>query len=204
MIAVAGGLLGAYAVVVVAFGFSPDATDVGYMPKQPIAYSHALHAGEMGMDCTYCHNSVHEAAHANVPPTQVCLNCHANIGISEARAWILEPLYTAAAEGKPIEWVKIHDLPDYSYFNHSAHVNKGIGCVTCHGRVDRMEVVYQAEPLSMQWCLDCHRNPERYVRPVEEVTNMSWEPDEPQEVLGQRLVEQYNINPSTDCSTCHR
>ncbi len=190
-----------YVAVVITFGFSPQATDVGYQPVQPVPYSHALHAGKLGMDCRYCHNTVEVSAHANIPPTQTCMNCHVSIRPASPK---LAPVRESWATGKPVEWIRIHDLPDYVYFNHSAHVRRGVGCVTCHGRVDRMEVVYQVQPLSMQWCLDCHRNPQKYLRPVEEVTNMAWQPPEPQEVFGRKLMQRYNIRPSTDCSTCHR
>lgn len=197
-----------YAGGILLFGFSPDATDVGYMPEQPIPYSHALHAGTLGIDCRYCHTTVDDAAHAAVPPTKTCIGCHANIkreSSPRAKANIAK-IIEAYDTGRPIEWVKVHDLPDYAYFNHSAHVRRGVGCVTCHGRVDRMEVVYQHAPLSMQWCLECHRNPERYLRPVEEVTNMTWTPPDGRDQIeyGLELKEKYNINPSQDCSICHR
>lgn len=199
-----GGAIGAlYVLGIITFGFSPYATDVGYMPEQPVPYSHALHAGKLGMDCRYCHNTVEHTAKAAIPPTMTCMGCHANILPDSAR---LTPVRESYATGEPVRWVKVHDLPDYAYFNHSAHVNRGVGCATCHGRVDRMEVVYQVQPLSMSWCLDCHRHPEKYVRPVEEVTNMNYDNEltEDQLVVGRRIVEEYNLNPSTDCSTCHR
>ncbi len=192
-----------YIGLVVTFGMTPYATDVGYMPKQPVPYSHALHAGELGMDCRYCHTTVEKAAHAAIPPTTTCMNCHSVIWPESNK---LEPVRTGYVEGKPVEWVRVHDLPDYVYFNHAAHVNRGVGCVSCHGRVDKMVEVWQHEPLSMSWCLDCHRQPEKHLRPVEEVTNMSWQPPngEDQLTYGRKLREQNNINPSTDCSTCHR
>jgi hypothetical protein len=191
-----------YVVLVVAYGASPNATDVGYQPVQPVPYSHALHAGELGMDCRYCHTTVEHAAHAALPTTKMCLNCHTKIfGESEKLAKVRE----SYATGMPVEWVRVHDLPDYAYFDHSAHVRRGVGCVTCHGRIDKMEVVYQAEPLSMGWCLECHRAPEQYLRPVEEVTNMTYAPPGgDQLLLGRMLREKYNINPPTDCSACHR
>ena len=200
VLAVAGG----YVAVVITFGFSPQATDVGYQPEQPVPYSHALHAGKLGLDCRYCHTTVERTAHAALPATQICMNCHANVYIEKAREWKIAEIKASHATGEPIAWVRVHDLPDYAYFDHSAHVSRGIGCVSCHGRVDKMEVVYQAEPLSMQWCLDCHRHPEKHLRPLERVTDMAWQPHEPQEQLGRRLREEYNIDPSTDCSTCHR
>ncbi len=194
-----GGLL--YAVVVVYLGGSPKTTDVGYQPEQPVPYSHALHVGQLGLDCRYCHTAVEEAAHAAVPPTQTCMNCHAKIRATSEK---LIPVRESYSTGMPVEWIRVHDLPDYVYFNHSAHVTRGVGCVSCHGRIDTMEVVYQAKPLSMGWCLDCHRNPERHLRPQEFITQLDWVPEEDQLVLGARLREQNGINPRTDCTTCHR
>ena len=198
-IGAAGGLL--YAAVIVTFGFSPQATDVGYAPVQPVPYSHALHVGQLGMDCRYCHSAVEMTAHAAVPPTQTCMNCHSMIRAASEK---LIPVRESYATGLPVEWVKVHDLPDYVYFNHSAHVRRGVGCVSCHGRIDTMEVVTQVEPLSMGWCLECHREPERHLRPLEFVTQLDWVPGEDQLVLGRRLREQNDINPPQDCSTCHR
>src|SRR5512143_1861260 len=169
---ITGAVLGGAPVYLTAFvwyGFSPKTTDVGYQPQQPIPYSHALHAGQMGMDCRYCHNTVDVAAFAAAPPTQTCMNCHARVRTKSPK---LEVLFESAKTGKPIEWVKVHDLPDYVYFNHSAHVTRGVGCVSCHGRIDQMEEVFQKEPLSMGWCLTCHRDPEPNLRPPDEVTNM--------------------------------
>lgn len=160
------------------FWMSPKHTDVGYQPKQPIAYSHKLHAGTMGMDCRYCHFNVERSQHAGVPPTQVCMNCHAQVRKDSP---LLEPLRKSWAEGGPIHWLRVHKVPDYAYFNHSAHVGVGvganraaIGCETCHGRIDLMEVVEQIQPLSMAWCLDCHNNPAPNLRPVEALTKMGW------------------------------
>jgi hypothetical protein len=192
-----------FLIVLVWLGGSPKTLQVGYMPDQPVPYSHTLHAGELGLDCRYCHNTVEHAAHAAVPPTQTCMNCHAKI---RAESDKLAPVRASYASGMPVEWVRVHDLPDYVYFNHSAHVTRGVGCVECHDRVDKMDVVYQAEPLSMGWCLDCHRNPETRLRPKEFVTDMDWEPaeGETREALGARLRQEYDLNPREDCSTCHR
>ncbi len=202
----------AYAMVVGAYGISPHTLNVGYSPPQPVPFSHKLHVGELKMDCRYCHNTVERAAHAAVPPTATCANCHAaanpdgtvSTTAVHTNSPKLLPVRESQATGEAIPWRKIHDLPDFAYFDHSAHVSRGVACVSCHGRVDKMEQVYQAEPLSMSWCLDCHRNPEPHLRPIEFVTSMDWQPDEPAEVLGARLREQYNIQPSTNCSTCHR
>ncbi len=177
---------------------------MGYQPEQPLPYSHATHAGKLGIDCRYCHTTVEHAAVAAVPPTQTCMNCHTKIGLKEGQSDKLQLVRDSNANGTPIPWVRVHDLPDFVYFDHSAHVRRGVGCVSCHGRVDKMEVVYQAEPLSMGWCLGCHRNPEPHLRPLERITEMDWVPWEDRAAMGRRLREEYNIDPSTDCSTCHR
>lgn len=179
--------------------FSPEYTDVGYAPEQPVPYSHQVHAGKLGLDCQYCHSEVFNSKQANLPPTQTCMNCHEQVLTdSENLAKIRQSWET----GEPVEWVRVHNLPDYAYFNHAAHVNVGVGCETCHGRVDRMEVVFQKEPLSMSWCMDCHRNPEQYVRPVEEVTTMGFQADNQVE-MGRDLVAKHNIQPPTYCQSCH-
>lgn len=183
------------------YGASPKTIDVGYMPDQPVPFSHALHAGKLGMDCRYCHTTVERAAHAALPSTEVCMNCHARIGVNLPS---LSPVRQSYAEGTPVPWIRVHDLPDFVYFDHSAHISRGVSCVSCHGRVDRMEKVYQAEPLRMGWCIECHRNPEPHLRPVEFVTDLDWVPPENPVELGKRLRKENNINPSTDCWTCHR
>lgn len=194
-----------------AYGTSPETLNVGYSPEQPVPFSHKLHAGTLRMDCRYCHNTVDVAAHAAVPPTATCTNCHsaANSDGSVATSAVhtsspkLLGVRESQATGLPIEWEKIHDLPDYAYFDHSVHVNRGVGCVSCHGRIDHMEQVYQAEPLSMSWCLDCHRDPEKHLRPLDRITDMDWAAED-QLALGTELRQKWNINPSTNCSTCHR
>jgi hypothetical protein len=201
---IAGVVLGVapvYLTGLIWYGASPKTTDVGYMPKQPVPYSHALHVGELGLDCRYCHNTVEAAAHAAIPPTSTCMNCHNMIWTKSPK---LLPVRESAATGRPVEWIKVHDLPDFVYFNHSAHVSRGVGCVSCHGRVDQMPEVYQAAELSMAWCLDCHRNPEPSLRPPEEVTNMSWQPPSDAAAYGKDLRAKNHINPPIDCSTCHR
>ena len=191
-----------YAVAVVYYGGSPQTTDVGYQPVQPVAYSHAMHAGDLGIDCRYCHNPVEIAPHAAVPPTQTCMNCHATL---RAQSDKIIPVRESYATGMPIRWMRVHDIPDYEYFDHSAHVTRGIGCVSCHGRVDKMEVVRQEKTLSMSFCLDCHRNPEKNLRPLDAITEMDWVPPEgDQMALGQRLKEEYGIRSLTDCWVCHR
>lgn len=205
----------AYVVLLVAYGASTEATDVGYAPVQPIPYSHALHAGELGIDCLYCHTSVDEGAHASIPPTRTCINCHSTgsgIRRESAKLTLLHEAFYGSEQreaGFPIPWVRVHDLPDYAYFNHSAHVERGVGCVACHGRIDRMEVVYQAEPLSMSWCLECHRDPGPRLRPLDQITNTTWQPPPGEDgiALGQRLMEAYGIRDEQymqNCSLCHR
>jgi hypothetical protein len=174
---------------------------VGYSPEQPVPFSHAVHAGELGLDCRYCHNTVEYSAHAAVPPTATCIGCHALI---KTGSELLEPVRSSNATGMPVPWVRVHDLPDYVYFDHSAHLTAGVSCVECHGRVDHMERVYQVGELSMGWCLDCHRDPAERLRPAELVTRLDWTTGEDRRELGTRLMEENNINPRTDCSTCHR
>lgn len=179
--------------------FSPEFTQVGYAPEQPVPFSHQVHVSQLGLDCQYCHTQVEESKYANIPATQTCMNCHNQIKTDSDD---LQPVRDSWETGESIEWIRVHQLPDYAYFNHSAHVNVGVGCESCHGRVDRMEVVYQAEPMSMGWCLDCHREPEKHIRPVEEVTTMGYEADN-QDELGRELVSKHNINAPTYCQACH-
>jgi hypothetical protein len=191
-----------YAVFFVAYGFSPKTLEVGYQPKQPVPFSHELHAGQLGMDCRYCHTSVEKAAHASVPPTQTCMNCHTQIRPQSPKLADVRESYET---GLPVEWKRIHKLPDFAYFDHSAHVNRGIGCVSCHGRIDKMEVVYQKSALSMGWCLECHRNPDPNLRPVSEITNLAYDgATELTDTEREALKKKYHISPSEDCSTCHR
>lgn len=206
LVHLAGAVLGLaplYIIGLVWYAASPKTTDVGYAPEQPVPYSHALHAGELGIDCKYCHTTVETAAHAAVPTTETCMNCHQRIHVQSPR---LEPVRASAATGQAIEWTKVHDLPDYAYFDHSVHVTRGVGCASCHGRIDTMPVVYQHEPLSMGWCLDCHREPEKHLRRAEDVTKMAYQPPGGQSQVdyGLQLRSQFHINPPTDCSTCHR
>ncbi|WP_428262877.1 cytochrome c3 family protein [Haliangium sp.] len=191
-----------YLVALVAYGVEPEAIRIGYQPEQPVPYSHALHVGQLGLDCRYCHNTVERSGHAAIPPVATCMNCHQGIHPDSQR---LEPVRAAYTDGVPLAWVRVNDLPDYVYFNHSAHVTRGIGCESCHGRVDLMEKVYQAEALNMEWCLNCHRNPEQHLRPPAEVTVMGYQPQGGNQLqAGQALAKQNKINPPTDCSTCHR
>ncbi len=196
--AVIGG--GAYVTTVITFGFSPWATDVGYRPEQPVPFSHAIHAGQLGMDCRYCHQTVERAAHAAIPSTETCMGCHTRVHTESPK---LEPVRKSWDTGEPVSWVRVHDLPDYAYFNHSAHVSKGVGCASCHGRIDKMEVVHQDQPLSMGWCLECHRNPEPHLRPKDKVTQMDWTPnDNPHGTVDN--TDLATVAPPQDCSACHR
>ncbi|GIW72437.1 MAG: cytochrome c [Planctomycetota bacterium] len=181
--------------------FAPGFLWAGYRPQQPVPYSHLLHVGQLGLDCRYCHTGVERGAKAAVPPAATCMNCHRTI---RADSPLLAPIREAAAGGKAVEWVKVHGLADYVYFDHSRHVNAGIGCVSCHGRIDQMEVVRQVAPLSMFWCLDCHRAPENHLRPREHVTSMDWKAEPDQRTLGLRLKQERGINPPQHCSACHR
>jgi hypothetical protein len=191
-LAVGGGVV----TFVVAYYFSYWNVQVGYAPVQPVPFSHRLHAGQLGMDCRYCHANVERSSEAMVPPTQTCMGCHAVIRPDSAA---LRPVRESWRTGEPIEWVRVHNLPDHVYFDHSIHLSAGVGCATCHGRIDQMEVVTLQSPLSMSWCLDCHRNPEPNLRPVSEITNMEWE--RPRD--GQIELARYVLPPET-CSGCHR
>lgn len=209
---IAGG--GAYAGVLFLGVTSPVTLNTGYRPMQPIPFSHALHAGELKMDCRYCHQSVEKSSHSTIPATQICINCHSPktttggpaISAVHSESPKLKPLHDSWRTGESVDWIRIHRLPDYVYFNHSAHVTRGVSCVTCHGRVDRMEVVHQDKDQSMAWCIDCHRNPTPHLRPVEEITNLSWSAgsDAEQLELGAKLKTEKNINPQTNCAVCHR
>lgn len=180
---------------------SPLYTDVGYQPVQPVAYSHKVHAGDLGIDCRYCHNYVELSPHANIPPTQTCMNCHT---IVKPQSEKMLPVMESWTSGNPIEWVRVHKLPDYVYFDHSLHLRAGVGCFSCHGRVVSMEKIKLVKPLSMSWCLDCHRDPGDHLRPLEEIVNMEWEPPENQQQFARRVMEEKNIDPPIECSGCHR
>jgi hypothetical protein len=199
--AVAGLALPVVATASIWYYGSPRYTDVGYSPVQPVPYSHKLHVGDLGLDCRYCHASVEIAPVANVPPTQTCMNCHHLVKRDSEQ---LAPIRTSASSGRPMHWVRVHKLPDYAYFTHEAHVAAGIGCVTCHGRIDQMEVVTQMQPLSMSWCLECHRDPAPFRRPVSEVTNMRWVPPKDAAALAAKLTAEHPVAPPVDCSGCHR
>lgn len=179
----------------------PEVIDTGYTPVQPVPYSHKLHAGNLGMDCYYCHSTVMKSGYAAVPASETCMNCHQKV---KTNSPLLQPVRDSYAKGQAVEWVKVHKLPDYVYFNHQAHVTSGVSCVSCHGRVDQMIEVKQVEPLSMSWCLDCHRNPAPNLRPVDLVTKLDWQPDRDPAEIGREIIAQKQINPPTNCSGCHR
>ena len=169
--------------------------------EQPLQFSHERHVTGNGIDCRYCHMTVERSAFAGIPPTKTCMNCHSQVWSTSP---YLEPVRASLRDNKPLEWTRVHDLPDFAYFNHGIHVSKGVGCSTCHGRVDRMPLVSAEQPLQMAWCLECHRNPERYVRPRADVFRMDYQVPANQIELGTRLVAEYGIQRLTDCSTCHR
>jgi Cytochrome c7 and related cytochrome c len=179
-------------------------TAVDVVREQPIPFSHQHHVGGLGIDCRYCHTSVEKSSFAGLPSTEICMNCHSQLW---ATAEMLRPVRDSFRSATPIRWTRVHNLPDFVYFDHSIHVNKGVGCVTCHGRVDRMPLMRQAATLQMEWCLECHRNPEPVLRPREFVFTMGWQPNTGQENSGKQLKQQYGIKSPeflTSCSTCHR
>lgn len=217
-IAICAGTAAGGAALAFAYYATPKAQVVGYQPSQPIPFSHKIHVDQLGLDCRYCHSFVDVAGHSNVPGNNTCWNCHQHVQRESPKLQPLRDRMDATLKhpdfGKPIEWVRVHKAPDYVYFNHSAHVNRGISCQSCHGDVDQMEVVYQAESHSMGWCLECHRAPENHLRPLEEVYNFNYDAEtyisnNPQlgvkttEELGLKLKEQFNVKPKEACATCH-
>ncbi len=202
-------LLGGYLATVLYAATLPTTVNVGHRPVQPVHYSHKLHAGDLKIDCRYCHNTVETAAHAAIPPTETCGNCHGgnrvngtDLGTVFSTSELLEPVRKSLETRDPILWIKVHDTPDFVYFNHAAHVTRGVSCVECHGRVDKMEIVEQVKPLSMAWCIECHRNPETHIRDPELVTQLDFLP--PHENYGREWAEKLGIKPNISCSTCHR
>ncbi|MGZ8487530.1 MAG: cytochrome c3 family protein [Candidatus Binatia bacterium] len=197
-------LLGALLWLIAAISRSSYITDTDVARAQPVPFSHEHHVGGLGIDCRYCHTSVEISWFAGLPPTATCINCHSQIWSGSD---VLKPVRESYQSGAPIRWTRVHNLPDFVYFDHSIHVNKGVGCATCHGPVDRMALMWQDQTLQMEWCLDCHRAPERFLRPREQVFNMNWRPETDQRSLGLKLIKQYNIQSAgvlTSCSTCHR
>jgi hypothetical protein len=178
-------------------------TEVNVVRPQPVPFSHKHHVSGLGIDCRYCHTSVEQSAFAGIPSTNTCMNCHSQIWTNSP---MLEPVRESYRTGQPLRWTRVHNLAEFAYFDHSIHVSKGVGCSTCHGRVDQMPLAWQEESLLMEWCLECHRNPEQYLRPREEVFNMAWTAPANQTELGLGLIRKYNVRTQqlTDCSICHR
>jgi len=210
-LALGAGAGALFVVFVVSFWFSPKHTDVGYQPFQPVAYSHKLHAGELGMDCRYCHRNVELGSHASIPDNDTCMGCHKQI---KKDSVLLQPMRDAygdgTGDGEAMPWIKVHLLPEYAYFNHAVHMRANVGCKSCHGRVDQMEVVRQVQPLSMSWCLQCHRDPTEHIRPEGvSITDMEWDSTPETIAAARKLVEwsgdeMPHLNPPTHCSACHR
>ncbi|MEQ9411817.1 MAG: cytochrome c3 family protein [Fuerstiella sp.] len=200
-----------YGAIVLFAAVDPQTTHVGYAPEQPVPFSHKLHAGRLKMDCRYCHNTVEQTAHASIPSTQTCINCHSpangngavELTAVHADSPKLAEVHKSWADDTPIRWNRVHDLPDFVQFNHSAHVTRGVSCVSCHGRVDQMDVVSQKATLSMKSCLECHRNPEPHLRPPDMVTNMEWVPPKPASEIGEIVKDHRHIKANQNCSTCH-
>lgn len=180
---------------------SPYMTHAGVVREQPVPFSHKHHVAGLGLDCRYCHTSVEDAAFAGIPSTKTCMTCHSQIWTD---APMLEPVRASYRDDTSIPWARVHDLPDFAYFDHSIHVAKGVGCATCHGPVDQMPLVWREKTLNMEWCLDCHRHPEKYVRPLDAVFDMDYRPETTQEEVGRRLLEEHQIQVRTNCSACHR
>ena len=200
---VGAGIIGLF-LVTAGFSTSSYVTRVGIAPDQPLPFSHKHHSGELGIDCRYCHTTVTKLATPGIPPTWTCMTCHSQIWKDSP---MLEPVRVSLSENKPIVWTRVNRLPDYVYFNHSIHVTKGVGCSSCHGNLKEMQLTSRAHGFEMEFCLNCHRNPEKFVRPEGEVFNMSWSPPDNQATLGRELVKQYHIGGPeklTDCSICHR
>ncbi len=221
LLGLGAGALVVYGGLVYAYGTLPSTLNIGYSPEQPVPFSHALHAGQLKMDCRYCHSTVEKAGHAAVPATSTCINCHSGADANGQTQYTavhpvspkLLPVRESYRTGEPVHWQRVHDLADYVYFNHAAHVNRGVSCVECHGRVDRMEQVWQDKSLSMSFCLDCHRNPVPRMRPKSEITNLAWiGPDlndpEAMKQHAEKMQQEYGLpedfTASTNCSTCHR
>jgi hypothetical protein len=205
-VSIAGGIALLAVVAAVGGGLVDSAylTQVDVPQEQPVPFSHAQHVGGLGIDCRYCHTTVEQSSFAGIPPTETCMACHKQIW---AASPMLEPVRASYRSGQPMRWNRVYDLPGFAYFDHGIHVAKGVGCVTCHGRVDQMPLLWREHTLSMSWCVDCHRAPWRHVRPREHVFDLTWQPAEDQEVLGRRLVETYRIRDPhalTSCSVCHR
>jgi hypothetical protein len=201
-VSIFGGLALVLALVAAAAAINRSSylTEVRVARAQPVPFSHKHHVSDDGIDCRYCHTSVEESSFAGIPATKICMNCHTEIW---ADSPALEPVRESFRTGKSLEWTRVHNLPGFVYFNHGIHVSKGVGCSTCHGRVDQMPLTWRENSLYMEWCLECHRAPERFVRPRSEVFSMAWRPPDDQLARGRALVREYKIQKLTSCSTCH-
>ena len=195
-------LIGGAVTAGLTYYFTPKYTRVGYQPTQPVPFSHAIHVNQLGLDCRYCHDGVEKSWYSNVPAAETCMNCHSAVRASDPR---LEPVRASYKdEGKPVEWVQIHKLPDYAFFNHSVHVNRGVSCVECHGRVDQMDEVRHEKHFSMTFCLDCHRAPEKRLRPLDKITDLAYDRSLDPENKDRNFVKEWHIKTSENCSACHR
>ena len=208
MLIIAVLLIGTAAIAGAWYYLSPSYARVGYQPIQPVPFSHNTHAGQLGVDCRYCHNAVEKSWFSNIPASSVCMNCHNQVLKDDPRLALVRE---SAQSGKPIEWIQIHRVPDFVYFNHSVHVDRGVSCVECHGQVNQMDEVYQVKSLSMTFCLDCHRNPAAKVRPLDKITDLNWKwSSDPQEnerlqkLHGTAQVKDWKIESLQNCSACHR
>ncbi|NOT55059.1 MAG: cytochrome c3 family protein [Deltaproteobacteria bacterium] len=196
-------LAGGGLALVLGLARSPYVNMVGIPREQPVPFSHKHHVNGLGLDCRYCHTSVEDVAFAGIPPVKTCMTCHSQIW---TEAPILEPIRASYRTDKAIEWIRVHDLPDFVYFNHSIHVRKGVGCESCHGRVDQMPLMMKANSLDMQWCIACHKQPEQHLRPRDAVFQMGWKPEGDQLALGETLLREHHVDKAKmlNCSICHR
>jgi hypothetical protein len=201
-------LVGGAVAAAVTIYCTPKNTRVGYEPIQPVPFSHAIHAGQLGVDCRYCHSTVEKSWFSNIPAASTCMNCHSQVLKDDPRLALVRE---SAATGKTIPWVQVHIVPDYVYFNHSVHVARGFSCVECHGRVDQMDEVYHAKSLSMKFCLDCHRDPAAHIRPTDKVTDLGWNwstnltiAAQMQYTNGKKFVHDWKVESLQSCSACHR
>ena len=208
IIIIGGGTFATAVTAGVWYYFTPKYFRVGYQPLQPVAFSHATHNGQLGIDCRYCHSAVEKSWFSNIPAASTCMNCHNQVLKDDPRLALVRE---SAASGKPIPWVQIHRVPDFVYFNHSVHVDRGISCVECHGRVEKMDEVYHFQPLSMTFCLDCHRNPAAKIRPLDKITDLGWrwsqdaaENERLQKLHGEQMVRDWKVESLQNCSACHR
>ena len=182
--------------------FTPKYTRVGFQPTQPVPFSHSIHVKQLGLDCRYCHDGVEKSWYSNVPAADTCMNCHSAVRADDPK---LEPVRASYKDAnKPVEWVQIHKLPDYVYFNHSVHVNRGVSCVECHGRVDEMDEVRHEKHFSMTFCLDCHRDPNKRLRPLDKITDLAYERSTDPDNKDRNFVKEWHVKTSENCSACHR